>query len=303
MGNINYSDWLLKELDSATLSLISIIEKRENMKYVESEEIKKIYMQKIGNFEKEVLKAELDLTLEKKKSELIQACINRREPINIDKINLLIEEEKQKNISEIENSEKNYNTDSSLTEEQKDEMREMYKEIVGNFHPEINTKMSFMEKTAYEKAVNAYKNHCYEAMKLAYGMLFRDTLKINLDFKLGSTDESSDEEAEKISEEIMADYTIASELFDCFVPVQQDMIIKNSIEEQISKFSSVEEEIEKLKQTFPFNAVETLNDELKTEEYINNLKFRKQKAESEIKKYSDKIKEMLGENNYGKHAL
>lgn len=303
MGNINYSDWLIKELDSATLSLISIIEKRENMKYVESEKIKIIYMQKIGNFEKEVLKAELDLTLEKKKSELIQACINRREPIDMNKINLQIEEEKQKQLSEIENSEKSNTSASSLTEEQENEMREMYKEIVENFHPEINTKMSFIEKTAYEKAVNAYKNHCYESMKLAYDMLFRNTLKLDLDFKLGSTDESSDEEAEKISEDIMADYDIASDLFDCFVPLQQDMLIKNSIEEHISKFNSVEKEIENLKETFPFNAVETLNDETKIEEYINSLKFRKQKAQDEIEHYSEKIKLMLGENINGKRIV
>ncbi len=300
MGNINFSAWLLLELDSAMLSLMAIIEKRENMRYVEAESIKREYMEKIGNYEKDVMASELEATLMKKKVELIQACINRREPIDMEKIDSIIEAEKEKQIKAVEASELSCTPLADVSDEQAEEMRKMYKEIVQKYHPEINHDMTQMQKEAYENAVAAYKSQCFEALKLAYDMLFKEQadfpLQIASFVKESESEESAEEMAEEISEALEADYGIAAELFECFKPLENDMIIKNATDEYIAKFHSVEEEIKQMKEEFPFNAVETLKDPEKIQEYLDSLKYRMQKSKEETAAFKNEIALMTGVN-------
>lgn len=298
MGNINFSEWLLIELDSAMLSLMTIIEKRENMRYIEAESIKREYMEKIGNYEKDVMTSELEATLMKKKAALIRACINRREPIDMGKIDSIIEAEKEKQIKSVEESELRCTPLADVSDEQAEEMRKMYKEIIQNYHPEINHDMTQMQKEAYKNAVAAYKSQCFEALKLAYDMLFKERADFPLQFSSSVVREekTAEEVANDIKDVLEADYSIASELFECFKPLESDMIIKAAIDEYIAKTHSVEEEILQMKSEFPFSAVETLKDPEKIREYIDSLKYRMQKSKEEITSFKNEIVVMTGVN-------
>ncbi|MGN1102896.1 MAG: hypothetical protein ACI4RG_11925, partial [Huintestinicola sp.] len=148
-----------------------------------------------------------------------------------------------------------------------------------------------------EKAVNAYKSRSYEAMKLAYDMLFQNHFGLDIDaetFHVSEQDESIEGAAFSAASWLEEDYSLAAQLFDCFKPLENDMIIKQATEKYLAKIHDVEKEIDIMNRTFPFNAVETLNDPQKTQEYIDSLKYRMQKSKEEIEAYTGEIAAMTG---------
>ena len=66
----SYSKWLEKEVVAIKYALLVALEKRDQLLYIEAPALRESYMQKIGIYEEQVLKAELELTLVEKKKQL-----------------------------------------------------------------------------------------------------------------------------------------------------------------------------------------------------------------------------------------
>ena len=93
-----YLTWLGKEVSAAKYALLVALEKKDNLLYIEEPELKEEYMQKIGIYEEQILKLELEVSLQEKKKLLIQTAINRREPIDLEAIEKQLEEERSKQL-------------------------------------------------------------------------------------------------------------------------------------------------------------------------------------------------------------
>ena len=87
-----YLKWLGKEVVAAKYALLVALEKRDNLLYIEEPDLKEEYMQKIGMYEEQVLKLELEVFLQEKKKLMIQAAINRREPVDLEAIEKQLDE-------------------------------------------------------------------------------------------------------------------------------------------------------------------------------------------------------------------
>lgn len=291
MGKVSFTSWLTREMQSSMMALITAIENRDHLLYSESDKIRREYMEKIGYYEKDVLESELEAGLLRKKEELVQTYINRRQPVDMEKIDAFIDARRKEIIADVEADEKLNGTHAPLSNEQEEALRLMYKEIISAFHPSVNHNMTELQKDAYEKAVTAYKTMNIETMCLVYDMLFSER-----NTAMKPNDYTADENMSAEQESALSDYGIAAELFDCFVPLERDMLIKAAWDDYKSRTELVEEETEQIKSSFPFNAVETLRDPKKTEEYIDGLKIRHYNSQEEIRTLSDEISEMLGEN-------
>lgn len=110
-----YSKWLEKEVMAIKYALLVVLEKRDKLLYVEEPALREEYMQKIGVYEEQVLKAELEVNLTEKKKQLIQTAINRREPVDLEAIEKQLEEERKEQLGQLNQSYKRDSLQSSLS--------------------------------------------------------------------------------------------------------------------------------------------------------------------------------------------
>ncbi|MGN1047327.1 MAG: hypothetical protein ACI4QZ_01825 [Eubacteriales bacterium] len=277
------------------MALVGLYEQKDKLLYVEAPQIRRRYMKTIGVFEEGVLEAELEVSMLRRKVEMIQIAINRREPIDLKAIDAALEEEKNQKVAELESGDRTLNELPNLNEQEEHTLQRQYREITSSFHPAMNPDITDTQKELYEKAQEAYRLQDVEAMKLIYDMLFSpvDLSVISVTTKSHvPTAGERREEYREIETSLSTDYKLAKKLYPFFMPLEEDMVVCDSLETYNAQRRSVEEEIESIRAGFPFNAVATLNDKKKTEEYLAELRIRAKRCEVEKIELEQKIKKL-----------
>ena len=296
MGNPCFAGWLAQEVESAQNALLTRIEQLDTLRYVEAPKLRNEYMVKIGTVEDEVLEAELNAKMLQRKLELIQIRRNRREPIDMAELDQQIEAERKELLEQTEVADATGQQLPQLTEEQQDELQELYHKIVDGFHPQVHLNLTETEKALYEKAVDAYRGRNLDALKLINEILFKDNISLVLQASLSLDDAENDEQhASALAEALSADYTLAKQLYPYFEPSQQDAVLRSATERYTARREETENEIEQLRQTFPFTAQSTLADPEKTKAYLEQLSLRKLRALDAQKTLTLKINSIMEE--------
>lgn len=296
MGNPCFAGWLAQEVESAQNALLTRIEQLDTLRYVEAPKLRSEYMVKVGTSEEEVLDAELNTKMLQRKLELIQIKRNRREPIDMAEIDQQIEAERKELLEQAEVADAAGQQLPQLTEEQQDELQKLYHKIVENFHPQVHPNLTDTEKALYEKAVEAYRSRNLDALKLIDEILFKDNISLVLQASLSIDDAEDDEQhAAALAEALSADYTLAKQLYPYFEPSQQDAVLRSAAERYTVQCEETEDEIEQLRQTFPFTAQSTLADSEKTKAYLEQLSLRKLRALDAQKTLTQKINSIMEE--------
>lgn len=304
MGLQNYSVWLANELAASRFALLAVLEERDRLLYVEAPALRNDYMSKIGTFEETILEAELDVTQLERKRELIQAAINRREAIDLVAIGEKLEQERAEKIAEVEAADKTANEMPVLTAEEQSKMQEMYRQIIRDFHPQLNIDVSETQKDLYEKALDAYKRQNFDAVSLIHDM-FYDALKTEgaVEYVVQETtiaktkDQIAEEQkrgVEDISAALATDYSLASKLFACFSALESDVVLQSATARYTEERQKVLAEIDQIREGFPFNAKAVLQDPAKVNEYLESLQSRYRRCEEAQEEIERKIGKLLG---------
>lgn len=292
----SFYDWLLREVATSRMALVGLYEQKDKLLYVEAPPIRKRYMEAIGNFEESVLEAELEVSLLRRKIELIQISINRHEPIDLQAIEAILIEERNQKVSELEAKDATLNDLPQLSEQEEHTLQRLYREITSAFHPAMNPDITETQKELYEKAQQAYRLQDVEAMKLIYDMLFAPAELSGLELATQDSYPSAQKlkaEYKKFVSALSTDYKLAKTLYSCFMPLEEDAVVLDSLETYNAQRKTVEDEIVSIKSGFPFNAVETLNDKNKTEEYLAELRLRAKQCETEKAQLEQRINELI----------
>lgn len=291
-----YLKWLGKEVVAAKYALLVALEKKDNLLYIEEPELKQEYMQKIGMYEEQVLKLELEVSLQEKKKMLIQAAINRREPVDLEAIEKQLDEERENQLNRLNETFKaGIHQNANLTAEEKEELQKLYKEIVREFHPQVRNDMTGTEKILYQKALDAYKRQNLEELRLIHDMLFSSE-KGELSLEVSEIELEADEEEalEEIVKEMLEDYSLAAELYSCFESLEEDAVLHNAKTKYENMQAEVFAEIDGIRNRFPFIAKDTLRDGVKLKEYLDSLNGRMNSAKESLKELKSEIETMLG---------
>lgn len=303
MRRQSFCDWLLREVAASRMALIAAYESRDRLLYVEAPPIRKHYMEVIGTAEERVLQAELEVSLLRRKVELIQIALNRRESVDLAEIDTQLNAEKEQQIALMERRDLTLHELPQLTPQQTQKLQKQYREIVRYFQPAINPDISDIQKGLYQKALEAYRMQDVAAMQLIYDMLLAPP---DMDGVLLPETTSSNDTVEErrqlfrsIADEMVTDYTLAKELYQCFVPLEEDRIIQNTLDSYEAQRKDIMAEIAAIRGGFPFNALETLNDPAKIQEYLTELRFRAKHCEEEKTGLERKIEELTGRVTYG----
>lgn len=291
-----YLKWLGKEVMATKYALLVALEKRDNLLYIEEPELKEEYMQKIGMYEEQILKLELEVSLQEKKKMLIQATINRREAVDLEAIEKQLDEERAKQLNRLNETYKaGVHQNETLTVEEKEELQNLYKEIVREFHPQVRSDMTENEKYLYEKALDAYKRQNLEALRLIYDMLFsseKEGLVIEMSVELFIGE--GEEDYKKIAKEMMEDYSLAAELYSCFEALEEDAVLHSAKTKYENIQAGIISEIEGIMNRFPFIAKDTLRDEAKRKAYLASLSGRMNAAKESLEELQAEIESMIG---------
>ncbi len=291
-----YLKWLGKEVVAAKYALLVALEKRDNLLYIEEADLKEEYMQKIGMYEEQVLKLELEVSLQEKKKLMIQTAINRREPVDLEGIEKQLDEERASQLNRLNETYKaGMHQNETLTVEEKEELQSLYKEIVREFHPQVRTNMTETEKYLYQKALDAYKRQNLEEMRLIYDMLFGSGAEgLPIEVPEIVSEDMEAEALKEIAKEMMEDYSLAAELYSCFETLEEDAVLHSAKTKYENMQEAVVVEIEGIMNRFPFIAKDTLRDEEKLKAYLDSLSGRMNSAKESLEELQAEIETMIG---------
>lgn len=289
MAKHTFVKWLNKEVASSSCALLKLYEELDKLKYIEDPRLEKEYMDKIGTFEETVIKEEIECELLKKKQEMIQSAINRREAIDEAAIDEEINKLREEMIKEAggDAPPKEY---ADLSEEQATELQEIYSEIVKNYHPQTHPDLTEAHKELFKKAQEAYRRKDVSALKLIYDMLTSADGE-GMAFELSMELDVSDEE-ETADERFTTDYTLASELYKSFIPTSEEASIQEEWTRYKQNIDEVMSDMETLKTQFPYTAAETLSNPDKLAEYKAGLEHRLYEASKERARLTNEIERM-----------
>lgn len=141
-----------------------LLQERDELLYVVCKNLEMEYMLRVGALECQAFKEECEYLRLKRKAELIQAHINRRQKPDIKIIDEMLEREfkeyQEKLNIQYETLEKMIERSKGrvLSEKEHKELKKIYYRIVKALHPDLNPNISEREKALFLQAVQAYED-------------------------------------------------------------------------------------------------------------------------------------------------
>ena len=276
----NFNTMLFAEIQAGRMAVVALLQERDRLKYVDAPPLRKKYMERIGNEERKVLEEELEVSLLRRKAELLQIAANRQEKPDMEELEARLSEERRRLLGELENADATMNELPELSEEDAKALSELYKEIVRDFHPAVHRDLTEPERELFDRAAEAYRHQDLEAMRLVHDILYKSTeeLELALSFSVGEGKKVTPEKVREMyleeAGELTTDYTLAKTLYSAFCPTEEDSVVLERVGDMNKKRRELMDEIDSIRAGFPFNAAETMNDPEKTQEYLLELKVR-----------------------------
>ena len=262
MSNIiRYPEYesLSKEVQELQEILTILLTQRDELEYQTCKNLEADYMVKIGALEYKAYEFLWKVLRLKRKIELVQKRINTQKKISIDKIEEQLDVEYQEYAEKLQQQMESINhalhrkKGELLSVEDTIELKTIYRNVVKKLHPDICPNGTSQEEMLYQNAVEAYKNGDIETMR-AIGILLEEV----------------------------------SEKKECTDGVSVLLNRKIRLEKQCV---TVQESIDLIKQSFPYNQKVILMDNKRVE-------ARKKELEAVIEDYKKVYGEMetrLGE--------
>lgn len=171
--------------------LSELLFERENLVNIELKDIESTYMRELGVLEAELYRVRSEVNLFKRRLELMQAFINRQEPIRETEINETIRREQveyelkyeafAERIREAyfyakrrQAQEKSVLREDDAQEDPEEERKRLYRKIVKAMHPDLHPNQTQAQKELFLRAIDAYKNFDLDTLRQIAAMLDDD---------------------------------------------------------------------------------------------------------------------------------
>jgi hypothetical protein len=220
------------------------------------------YMLKIGKLEYAIFECQCKILQTKRKIEIIQSFLNKDQPFTIQEIDKQLEQEFKEYIQKL--LEKQREIDDArlkksvrgklLSDEEMAELKKLYTLIVKKLHPDINPNTTEEQHNQFNDAVNAYKNGDLSELRVIY---------LLLDKIAASETENSIEKLKKREE-----------------------LLGNE-----KKYLS--DEIQSIKEKFPYTIMNLLQDENRLQEKIDQLSNQLNEEKEQYDDIEKRLEAML----------
>lgn len=300
MSTASFALRLAEQLRSSNQALIAALERKDRLLYVDAVNLRREYMDKIGNSEQGILESELAVFILERKRELIQRCINRGEEVDMKSIDNTLQKERDEKVKGLEEASKSLEEIPKLTDEELEELNKLYHRIVSEFHPSVHPEVTAMQKEMYLLALEAYKRQNLDEMRLAADSLFNDDAVVRILEMLFKAMGEDGTDSELIKTTVApTDYSLADRLAGSFIKTKETEILEERINQNEEKLKDIYRECDEILGQFPFTAKATLEDPQKIEQYKESLEVRKKTARDRIYELEEKIEKLLEEAQRG----
>lgn len=252
---------LKQEVERLRTELSMVVLERDQLRYVECENIEMRYMLELGALEYKAYEAQCRALRLKRKIELIRAKLNRQEKVDLSRIERILEREMEEYTEKLDkkieqmNQALRRNECPELSVQESKELKKLYRKVVKVLHPDLNPQISDAQRVLFHNAVQAYKNGDVEALRIINEMVGEDMIP----------DDSTDAMAELLKE-------------------------KQRLEKMLA---SVLESIEEMKGQYPYTLKEILEDSGKIEEHRSKLQEIMECYLAQIEAYNKTLKELM----------
>ena len=173
---------LKSEVEKLRIELSMLVLEKDELLFVECKNIETAYMLAVGGLEYKAYEMECSILRLKRKLDLIQAKKNRQEKIVLQKIeetlNIEFEEYQAKLNEQMEkmNEALTRSNCKTLTEDENNELKKLYREIVKALHPDLNPGLSNEKIKLFHNALLAYKNGDLTGIRIINTMVSQPVL-------------------------------------------------------------------------------------------------------------------------------
>jgi hypothetical protein len=265
MNNISNNpeyDSLLSLIHHLETELAELVYDRDKLLYHICPKLQTEYMLSIGKLEYAVFEYQCKILRTKRKIDIIQAFLNMEQSYNIAEIEKQLDNEYQEYTKkllekqkEIESARfKNSNYGKPLSDEETYELKKLYTLIVKKLHPDINPNTTEEQHSQFVDAVNAYKNANLSELIVIY-LLLEKTSVIE-------TKNTMDKLMEK-----------------------KELLLNEK--------NYLLNEIQKIKETFPYSVKDLLQNEVKLQEKIDALSNQLTEYQEQYDNIEKRLETML----------
>jgi len=253
---------LLSVIQQLETELAELVYNRDKLIYHLCPKLQTEYMLSIGKLEYAVFEYQCKVLRIKRKIEIIQSFLNREQLYNIEEIEKQLDDEYRdytkkllEKQKEIDSARlKNSSYTGVLTDEEASELKRLYTLIVKKLHPDINPNTTEEQHGQFTDAVNAYKNANLSELRIIYLLL----------------EKTSVTKTENSIEKLKAKKEL---LFN-----EKEYLLN---------------EIQKIKETFPYTVKDILQDETKLKSKIDELSSQLTEYQEQYDNIENRLKDML----------
>lgn len=255
---------LKKKAQKLRTELSMLILEHDELVMVECKNIEMAYMLALGGIEYRMIELKNAALRLKRKAELIQAKLNRQEPISIEEIEKKLDKEfdvyTQFLNTEVDKITRalERNKCELLSEEETKELKKLYRSAMKSLHPDLNPDISKEKLALFHNAVEAYENGDLETLRIIETMVSDSPLNEISESGLGALIK----ECERLS----------------------DMIKK------------VKDDIKKVKNDYPYIMKSVVGDENKMAEKKASIEEKIEYWSNMASYYEGRVNELLGRN-------
>lgn len=293
MGGRTFRQWLCGETAAARCALLALYEQRDRLLYIEGPRLEKSYMDQFGADEEPVIREEMECELLREKQRLVQAALNRREPIDEAAIDAQLEQRRQQLLREATGTAAPQEY-AELSGEQSEELQALYHDIIRDFHPRMHPGQTEAHRQLFQKAQEAYRRRDLAALQLIHAMLCSTQEDGQaLERLLELLSDLTQREEEPAPAGSAADYSLAAVIYEAFRPTSEELTLREEQKRCRQLTDSVMKEVDELRQQFPYTAADMLSDPAKTAAYRQELVLRLHAALDERQRRTEEIRAMI----------
>ena len=251
---------LQEEVSALEKELGKVILEQDEMVNAVKPNLEAEYQKTIGYKELECLENEIAARRIKRQIELIQAAVNRQETIEIEKVEKQLDDEFQEWYEKIDEQyqkvqEAQSRIERLMSDEENEEFKKLYRQLVFKLHPDLNPNQSKDEKNLWNRVQLAYQGGDLEEMR---------SLMIILEAQDGTVELPS-------SKNILE---------------KRKTKLTGQIQKIINKLSGMENE-------FPFNMADKLADKDWVSAKLEEISAQLRRWEDKRKEYNELLKVLL----------
>lgn len=252
---------LLEEAAELKDRLLQLIQERDELLFHTNQTIEAAYMIQIGTLELKAYEFECSVRRLKRKTELIQAKLNRQEPVFLPGIDEQLDLEYQVYTEQIHQRVEQISQAFKLSEgpflskQEAKELKRLYREIIKKLHPDIRPDLSNEQEALFLSAVSAYKNADLAVLRSISLLLMEISPQAS---SIGSMEE---------------------------------LIIRRDV--LLHQIRALEQHIGRIKASFPYSQKEMLADEARVKEKQQALMDRIEQYKAAYQQYEDRLADLL----------